>query len=62
MVMFYHGTWKLDIYVFFSLAVIILMRIINKWSHFICHFKRLVSNFGHVNPDSVFDLFKSYSC
>ena len=34
----------------------------HKCSHFIGHFNHMMSNFGHLNPESVGTLFKSYCC
>ena len=31
-------------------------------SHFIGHYNHMMSNFGHLNPESVVTLFKSYCC
>ena len=33
-----------------------------KCSHFIGYFNHMMSNFSHLNPESVVTLFKSYCC
>ena len=33
-----------------------------KCSHFIVYYNHMMSNFGHLNPESVVTLFKSYCC
>ena len=38
------------------------MDINHKCSYFIGHYNHMMSNFGHLNPESVVILFKSYCC
>ena len=44
---------------FFNSSLDINVNSIIKCSHFICYYNQMMSNFGHLNPESVFTLFKS---
>ena len=63
MAMLYHGTLELDIYVtLFNSCLDIKMDANRKCSHFISYYNHMMSNFGHLNTESVVTLFKSYCC
>ena len=61
MEMLYHGTLELDSNLFNG-WLDIHVDSNRKCTHFIDFFNHMMSNFGHLNPESVVTLFKSYCC